>query len=109
EGIVAVGQIAAERAVDAGEAVSADRAVAGCRAGPAAADRDRHARGRVVVLTLREAVAGDAVVAAVTLERVVQPGSERRRVVGIGLIAAGRAVDAADEGIGADRAIAADR
>ena len=82
-------EVRSEDAVDAGEGVMADRAIAIRRAGR---EIDHNARRRVAELDLRGAVAGDGVVAALTLER-VEP-DKARGIVAVGQIAADRAVDA---------------
>src|SRR5207249_544889 len=92
----------------AGEGVGTDRAVAGCRTRTSRPDRDVHAGGGIAVLHLGRTVAGDGVVAAITLER-VEAIVEEVRVIGIGKIAADRRIDAAGEGVGAGRGIAGSR
>ena len=95
-------------AVDAGERVSANRAIARGRATAAGADRDRHARSSIAILDLGGAVAGDLVVAAVALER-VEAAVEEVRVIDIGKVAADCGIDAAGEGVVADRGRIASR
>jgi len=65
ERIVAIGQIAADRAVTPVKVSVPNRPIAGRRATAAGTDRDRHARSGIAILDLRGAVAGDAVVAAI--------------------------------------------
>ena len=66
--IVAVGKIAANRAVNSGEGVGANRGIARRCATTAGTDRDRHSRRGIAILNLRAAVTGDGVVAAIALE-----------------------------------------